>query len=101
MFRAFVNNAIDPPVLLVAQLSLVGVTPAGLPAGRGRVVLHDVVVPVDHPNLAVRLSHECRAVPVLPWITARRVERMACAGREMAVPVNLADLIGDRIDGCI
>src|ERR1700736_5184131 len=136
LFRTLVNNAVDPAVLLVAQLSLVGVTLAGLPSRRRRVMLHDVVVPVDHPNLAVgpdlgqdgrgplvsageqvpgvlraearavgldlkrgeqvagRLSHECRAVPVLPWTAARRVKRMAGPGREMAVPVNLADLLG-------
>src|SRR5262249_2873038 len=48
-----VDDAVDPAVLLVAQVGLVGVALAGLVADGGGVVLDDVVVPVDHPDVAV------------------------------------------------
>ncbi len=51
--RVLVRDPVDPPVDLVAQRRLVGVPRAGLEPARRRVVLDDVVVPVDHPDVAV------------------------------------------------
>src|SRR5262249_17041660 len=73
---AVVHNAINAAVRLVAQVSQVGVALAGGEAGRRRVVLHDVVVPVDHPDAAVRadLRHYWRG----PLVVRRnKVERVA------------------------
>src|SRR5437867_2026151 len=47
-----VHHAVNPPVLLVPQLGLVGATLAGLEAAGRGIVLHDVVVPIDDPHLA-------------------------------------------------
>ena len=132
------DDPIDPPVRLVAQRGLIRRALAGLVALGRRVVLHDEVVPVDHPDLPVRadlgqdrrgplvvarhevpgvvrvevgavrvererrdevpgrLGDEGRLVPVVLRIGARRVERRAGPGREPAVPVDLADVLGDR-----
>ena len=51
---AFVDDPEDPAVALVAQGGFVGVPLAVLEAGRRGIVLDDVVVPIDHPHLAVR-----------------------------------------------
>ena len=51
---AFVDDAENPAVALVAERRLVGVPLAVLEAGRRGIVLDDVVVPIDHPHLAVR-----------------------------------------------
>ena len=52
--RRIVHDPPDPPVRLVAEWRDVRPPLAGLEAGRRRIVLDDVVVPVDHPDLAVR-----------------------------------------------
>src|SRR6185436_8198887 len=50
----------QPPVLLVPQLRFIRRAAAGSEAGGGRVVLDDVVVPVEDPDVPVRpdLGHD-------------------------------------------
>ena len=51
--RRIVHDPPDPPVRLVAKRRDIGPSLARLEAGRRGIVLDDVVVPVDHPDLAV------------------------------------------------
>src|SRR5260370_14648064 len=83
----FVNDAINPPMLLIAQLRLIGAALASLPTLRRWVVLHDVVVPVDHPHLAVGadLRHDGRC----PFIVAG--EQVPGIARAEAGAVRLDD----------
>ena len=57
------RDPIDPAVAFVAERRLVGVALAVLEPVRRRVVLDDVVVPIEHPHGAVRsdLRHDGRA----------------------------------------
>ncbi len=48
-----VHDPIDPAVRLVAEVGRRKLPPPRLESGRGRIVLDDIVVPVDHPDLAV------------------------------------------------
>src|SRR5205807_10246478 len=48
-----------------------------------------------------RLTNERGAVPVFARVATGGVERMTSAGSEMAVPIDLADLVGDRLNGCV
>ena len=52
--RLLMHHPPDPSVRLVAERGDIGPAGAGLEAGGRGIVLHDVVVPVDHPDLAVR-----------------------------------------------
>src|SRR5262249_23113514 len=78
-------QAIDAAVLLVAQVCLVGVALAGPESWRCRVVLHDEVVPIDHPDVAVRtnLGHD-------------RSDPLIIAGYEVP-PVTSAEISADRL----
>ena len=51
--------------------------------------------------MAGGLGDKGGAVPVLAWVAARRVQGVTCPCGEMAVIVDLADLIGDRLDGSV
>ena len=133
------DDPVDPSMRLVPQRRLVRIAAAVLESLRRRVVLDDVVVPVDHPHVAVRpdLGHDRRgplvvageqvprvlrlvrrpvrldretgdqvagrladeggAVPVFLRIRPRGVDGVAAASSELAVPVDLPDLVGDRM----
>ena len=62
------HDPVDATVLLVAQLGLVGGPFARFKSGWRGVVLHDVVVPVDYPDLPIgaNLGHDRRR----PFIVA-------------------------------
>src|SRR5207253_4521735 len=51
--------------------------------------------------MAGGLGDKGGAVPVLARVVARRVQSMTCPRGEMAVIVDLADLVGDRLDGSV
>ncbi len=48
-----IDDPIDATVLLVSQVGHVGVSGTGLETAWRRIVLDDVVVPVDHPDISV------------------------------------------------
>ena len=84
------------PCVLSRSVGLVGGALAGLEAGRRRVVLDDVVVPVDHPDVAVGpdLGHDRARSTRRRWPAGSR--RCASGSR---LPSRLEHERGDQVAG--
>ena len=93
--RPLVDDPVDPPVGLVAQRGLVGGPLAGLEPARRGVVLDDVVVPVDDPDVAVGadLGRDRRG----PFVVAGQ-QVPAVVGDDVA-PLALERERGDQVPG--
>ena len=97
---AVVDDAENPAVALVAQGGFVGVPLAVLEAGRRGVVLDDVVVPIDHPHLAVRphLGGDRRRPFVVAGeeIPGHPARESGAAGRELEGGDDVAGRLADE-----
>ena len=89
------NQPIDAPVRFVTQVGLVGISFAGLEAGRRRVVLHDEVVPVDKPDVAIgpHLGGDGRS----PFVVAGH--QVPGIARAKAGPFRANDERGNQVPG--
>src|SRR5439155_20552358 len=72
-----VNDPINAGMLFVAEVRLIGSSLTRLEADRRRVVLHNVVVPIDDPDVAVRadLRHDWGGPLVIAGHQVERVVR--------------------------
>ena len=94
-FAVLVRDAVNAAVGFVAQRDFVGVALARFEArGRG-VVLHDVVVPIDHPQRAVGadLGHDGRG----PFVVTR--EKRAAVLRNEIRAVRFEHEFADKMPG--
>ena len=90
-----IHHAVDPPVAFVSQSRLVGIAFACLESGGRRIVLDDVVVPVQYPHVPVRadLGHDRRG----PFVVAG--QQIHGAGRAEVGSVGFQQERTDQLAG--
>ena len=97
---AVVDDAENPAMALVAKRRLVGVPLTVLKAGRRGIVLNDVVVPIDHPHLAIRahLGGDRRRPFVVAGeqIPGHPARETGAAGRELEGGDDVAGRLADE-----